>query len=145
MLARLNLLYVQRKDNMFRLDNKVALVSGAGRGMGFGVAQALARQGATVVVNDFHADRAEGAVAQLRAEGLSAHAAACDMTDRQAIFAMKDDLLARGLAVDIFVHNAGIPAQGWGYVPFLESDTAQWGAQAQINSPLDLLQLLGTA
>ena len=51
---------------MFRLDGKVALVSGAGRGMGFGIAQALATQGAHVVVNDFHQDRAENAAAQLR-------------------------------------------------------------------------------
>ena len=51
---------------MFRLDGKVALVSGAGRGMGFGIAQALAAQGAHVVVNDFHQGRVENAAAQLR-------------------------------------------------------------------------------
>ena len=118
---------------MFRIDQKVALVSGAGRGMGFGVAQALARQGATVLVNDFHPDRADAAVGQLRAEGLQAHAAACDMTQRNAIFDMVQRLNAQGLSVDIFVHNAGIPAQGWGYVPFLESEPAQWDAWLQLN------------
>ena len=118
---------------MFRLDKKVALVSGAGRGMGFGVAQALAMQGATVVVNDFHPKRAEQAVAQLREQGLSAHAAACDMTQREAIFAMHEQLHGQGLTVDIFVHNAGIPAQGWGYVPFLASEPAQWDAWLQLN------------
>lgn len=51
---------------MFRLDGKVALVSGAGRGMGFGVAQTLARQGATVVINDFFGDRAEAGAQALR-------------------------------------------------------------------------------
>ena len=60
---------------MFRLDGKVALVSGAGRGMGFGVAQTLARQGATVVINDFYAERAEAAAKLLQDEGLRAHAA----------------------------------------------------------------------
>lgn len=118
---------------MFSLDGKVALVSGAGRGMGFGVAQALARQGAEVIVNDFHADRAEAAAQQLRDEGLKAHAAQCDMTDRAAIFAMRDRLAAQGLNVDVFVHNAGIPAQGWGYVPFLESQQAEWDAWLQLN------------
>ena len=67
---------------MFRLDGKVALVSGAGRGMGFGVAQTLARQGATVVINDFFGDRAEAGAQALRDEGLQAFAATADMTDR---------------------------------------------------------------
>ena len=71
---------------MFRLDGKVALVSGAGRGMGFGVAQCLARQGALVVVNDFFADRAEAAAQALLGEGLAADFAVANMTDRPAIF-----------------------------------------------------------
>ena len=78
---------------MFRLDGKVALVSGAGRGMGFGVAQTLARQGATVVINDFFGDRAEAGAQALRDEGLQAFAATADMTDREAIFAMVQGLL----------------------------------------------------
>ena len=60
---------------MFRLDGKVALVSGAGRGMGFGVAQMLAQQGATVIVNDFFADRAEAGAEALRSEGFKAFGA----------------------------------------------------------------------
>ncbi|SDL90740.1 3-oxoacyl-[acyl-carrier protein] reductase [Oryzisolibacter propanilivorax] len=118
---------------MFRLDKKVALVSGAGRGMGFGVAQALATQGATVIVNDFHADRAEAAARQLRDAGFQAHAAAADMTDRGAIFAMVEQVLHQAGAVDIFVHNAGIPAQGWGYTPFLQSPESEWNAWLQLN------------
>jgi 2-hydroxycyclohexanecarboxyl-CoA dehydrogenase len=118
---------------MFRLDNKVALVTGAGRGMGYGVAQALGRQGAVVIVNDFHHDRAEQAAEQLRADGLKAYAEVCDMTNRPAIFDMKDRLQAQGRSVDIFVHNAGIPAQGWGYVPFLESKPEEWDAWLQLN------------
>ncbi len=118
---------------MFRLDGKVALVSGAGRGMGFGVAQALARQGAAVVINDFYADRAEAGAQLLRDEGLKAHAAVADMTDRTAIFAMVEALQTEHGAIDIFVHNAGIPAQGWGYSKFLESPPAEWDAWLQLN------------
>lgn len=118
---------------MFDLTGRVAFVSGAGRGMGFGVAQALAGQGATVIINDFHADRAQDAAAQLRAQGMQAHAAPCDMTDRAAIFAMIPRLQSEGLGIDIFVHNAGIPAQGWGYVPFMQSEPEQWDGWLQLN------------
>ena len=118
---------------MFRLDGKVALVSGAGRGMGFGIAQALAAQGAHVVVNDFHQDRAESAARQLCEAGLKASAQAADLTDRDAIFAMAQRIQAEVGVVDIFVHNAGIPAQGWGYTPFLQSPESEWNAWLQLN------------
>lgn len=118
---------------MFRLDGKVALVSGAGRGMGFGIAQALSTQGAHVVVNDFHADRAESAARQLQEMGFKASAQAADLTDRAAIFAMVDRIKSEVGTVDIFVHNAGIPAQGWGYTPFLQSPESEWNAWLQLN------------
>lgn len=118
---------------MFRLDGKVALVSGAGRGMGLGVAQMLAQQGATVIVNDFFADRAEAGAEALRSEGFKAFAATADMTDREAVFAMVKNLLAEHGSIDVFVHNAGIPAQGWGYTPFLESPPSEWDAWLQLN------------
>ena len=118
---------------MFQLDGKVALVSGAGRGMGFGVAQMLAQQGATVIVNDFFADRAEAGAEALRSEGFKAFGAVADMTDREAVFAMVKNLLAEHGSIDVFVHNAGIPAQGWGYTPFLESPPSEWDAWLQLN------------
>ena len=118
---------------MFRLDGKVALVSGAGRGMGLGVAQTLARQGATVLINDFYPERAEAAAQALQAVGLKAYAAAADMTDRSAIFAMVERLAATHGAIDVFVHNAGIPAQGWGYSQFLDSPPSEWDAWLQLN------------
>jgi len=118
---------------MFSLAGKVALVSGAGRGMGFGVAQALARQGARVVVNDFHAERAEAAAAELRQQGLAAVGMQADMCDRAAIFAMVQRIQAEQGGLDVFVHNAGIPAQGWGYTPFLQSPQSEWDAWLQLN------------
>ena len=56
-------------QKLFELEGLVALVTGAGQGMGLGVARALATQGARVVINDYYAERAESAVAQLREEG----------------------------------------------------------------------------
>lgn len=118
---------------MFRFDDKVALVSGAGRGMGFGVAQALARQGAHVVVNDYYEERADAAAAQLRAAGWKASAAAGDMTSRAQIAALNERIVSQAGPVDIFVHNAGIPAQGWGYAKFLDSTQDEWDSWMQLN------------
>lgn len=120
-------------SSLFRLDGKVALVSGAGRGMGLGVAETLARLGAVVVVNDFHADRAQAAARSLRDQGLGADAVPADMTQREAIFAMVEQIAQRHGGVDVFVHNAGIPAQGWGYTPFLQSPPSEWDAWLQLN------------
>ena len=55
------------------------------------------------------------------------------MTDREAVFAMVKNLLAEHGSIDVFVHNAGIPAQGWGYTPFLESPPSEWDAWLQLN------------
>ncbi|AYC34009.1 SDR family oxidoreductase [Pseudomonas cavernae] len=118
---------------MFQLTGKVALVTGAGRGMGFGIAQTLARQGATVVINDFFLERAQEAAEALRAEGLQAHPVATDMTDRQAIFAMVEKVQGEIGAIDIFVHNAGVPALGWDYVQFMQSTPEQWDSWLQLN------------
>ena len=62
---------------MFDLTGKVALVTGAGQGVGRGIAAALAAQGATVLVNDLTGDRAAGVAAALP----HAEAAAFDVTD----------------------------------------------------------------
>jgi 3-oxoacyl-[acyl-carrier protein] reductase len=120
-------------SRLFDLGGRTALVSGAGRGMGLGIARALARQGATVLVNDFHPDRAEAAASALRAKGLAAHAAAADMADRMNIFVLVERVAREVAPVDIFVHNAGIPAQGWGYAPFLDSPPEEWDAWLRLN------------
>lgn len=124
---------MQQQPRLFGLEGRIALVSGAGRGMGLGVARALARQGARVLVNDFHPDRCESAVQGLRAEGLQAAAAPADMADRASIFGMVERVVREVGPVDVFVHNAGIPAQGWGYAPFLQSTPQQWDAWLQLN------------
>jgi len=93
---------------MINLKGRNAVVTGAGAGLGRSHALALARHGARVLVNDLNSEGAEAVVEEIRAAGGEAEAAACSVTDRLAIAAMIDDVVARWGSIDILVNNAGI-------------------------------------
>ena len=92
---------------MFSLDGKVALVTGASRGIGRAIAASLAEQGATVVAVARGDHAAEG-VAALTARGLKAEALGVDVTDTNALEAVPGGIVERHGRLDILVSNAGI-------------------------------------
>src|SRR5690349_15699928 len=94
---------------MFDLTGKVALVTGAGQGVGAGICEVLARQGATIAVNDLHAERAKQTVDSIVRDGGRAIAAPFDVTDRVAVDAAIESIASDVGPVDILVNNAGIP------------------------------------
>ena len=121
---------------MFDLTGKVALITGAGQGVGLGIARQLGLQGASVVVNDIHHDRATFAVGRLAEEGLAnVSAAVFDVSDRQAVV---ESLLAVSNEVgpiDILVNNAGIPATGvMGLTPFRDENPEHWTDFFDVNA-----------
>jgi NAD(P)-dependent dehydrogenase (short-subunit alcohol dehydrogenase family) len=100
-----------------KFDGRVAIVTGAGGGLGREHAIALARRGARVVVNDLGGARdgsggsataAEAVVAEIEAAGGEAMASAASVTDFPAVQAMVDEAMARWGRVDILVNNAGV-------------------------------------
>jgi 3-oxoacyl-[acyl-carrier protein] reductase len=92
---------------VFDLSGKVALVTGASRGIGRAIAHALARQGAMVVAAA-RSDHAHEVVAELTSAGARAEPATLDVTDTAAIEQVLGDIVRRHGRLDILVSNAGI-------------------------------------
>jgi 3-oxoacyl-[acyl-carrier protein] reductase len=98
---------------MFRLDGRVALVTGGSRGIGKSIAEVLASQGATVVVNYVKGEAAARQVAEgIVAKGGKADVQGFDVADSKAVDAAVDALIKRHGKVDILVANAGISIDG---------------------------------
>ena len=89
-----------------RLQDRVALVTGAGRGIGKAIALAFAREGARVVINDVDRANAEAAAAEAGAAGPKALVVAADMARREDIVRLVDTVMAERGRIDIVVNNA---------------------------------------
>lgn len=109
----------------FRLDDKRALVTGAGRGIGLASAAALAQAGAHVVLAARTVSEIEQAAAELRGAGFSAEAVPVDVTD---LVAMRAAVAANG-PFDVLVNNAG----GARHAPFLEVSETDFDAVIDLN------------
>lgn len=93
---------------MHRLQDQVAIVTGAASGIGRGIAHLLARQGAAVVIADLSLPAAEATAAEFAAEGLRAMPVAMDVSDEDAVEAGIAAVLAAWGRIDVLVSNAGI-------------------------------------
>jgi gluconate 5-dehydrogenase len=92
----------------FRLEGKIALVTGASYGIGFAISQALAAAGAVIVFNDRNAESVEKGLASYREAGITAHGYVADVTDEAAVQQLVADVRRDVGVVDILVNNAGI-------------------------------------
>jgi 2-hydroxycyclohexanecarboxyl-CoA dehydrogenase len=108
------------------MDNKIAIVTGAGRGIGRGIAEKLAAEGATVVATDVDEATAQETAAAL---GGDAVGMAADVASRDAVTAMVLAAHERFGRIDVLVNNAGWDRAG----PFVDSDPADWDRVIGIN------------
>jgi len=114
------------------IRDRVALVTGAGRGIGRQICLALAEEGVRVAVNDLFQERADEVAGEIGRVGGSAIGVAADVTDLESVNGMVKRVIDEFGAVDILVNNAGIPAvTSRDAVPatggfFSGSERAQW-------------------
>lgn len=92
----------------FKLDGKVALVTGASYGIGFAIARALGDAGAKVVFNDINKELVEKGIAAYKEVGIEAHGYVCDVTHEGQVQEMVAKIESEVGVIDILVNNAGI-------------------------------------
>ena len=114
-----------------KLLNKVALITGAGRGIGRGISEVFAEEGADVAVNYFSSPQAaEDTAAYVRSKGRRAITVQADVPNRAQVEAMFDRAWKELGPIDILVNNAGIET----IIPFLELTDDQWTRLVDINA-----------
>jgi len=114
---------------LFDLSNKVAMVTGARRGMGRAHALALAGQGARVVITDIDLAACESVASEVRTAGGEAACFKLDVSNKADVNKVFDQVMAKYGRLDILVNNAGI----YQPKPFLEMTEEEWDRTVDIN------------
>ena len=116
-------------DNIFSLQGRTALVTGAGTGLGAHFAQVLASAGATLVLAARREDKLRDTAAAIAAAGGEAHCYRVDVTDSTSVAALFDQCAADPGLPDVIINNAGISHEALLH----EMDEADWDAVLDIN------------
>ena len=116
--------------DLFRLDGKVALVTGGSRGIGAAICHALAEQGAHVVVSSRKQDACETVANAITLAGGSASAIACHAGDLDAINDLFDDLMSDHGGIDILINNGGTNPY---FGPVAETPAAAFDKTVEVN------------
>lgn len=114
---------------LFDLSGKVALVTGSSRGLGYAIAEGLAKAGATIVLNGRNVDRLAETLDVFKGKGYDAHSAAFDVTNMPQIKEAVATLQETVGTIDILVNNAGIQHRQ----PLEEFDEDQWRNLIDVN------------
>jgi len=124
---------------LYRLKDRVAVVTGGGRGIGQEIGRALGEAGARIVVADIDPATREAAAARLRDEGVEAVAMPVDVTDTASVNALAEAVMDQFGRVDILVNNAGVSRltdaldmtdDEWRWVMEVNANAVFWCARA---------------
>jgi gluconate 5-dehydrogenase len=126
-------------ETTFRLDGRIALVTGSSAGIGLALARGLGQAGATVVLNGRSAASCEAAAASLRSEGLQVRTQVFDVTESAQVVKAVDAIESSVGPIDILINNAGIQRRA----PFADFVEADWHELMRTN--LDSVYHVGQA
>ena len=112
-----------------RFQNEVVLVTGSTRGIGKEIAQAFAKEGATVIIVGRQGDLAQGVAQEFVKAGLKAEGFGCDVTNSKSVEELVNKILDKHLKVDILVNNAGVTKDNL----LLRMNEADWDSVISIN------------
>ncbi len=112
-----------------RLKDKVAIVTGSAKGIGWGIATVLASEGARVVVADWDEVGAKKTAEEIRNNGGDAIAVKCDVSNEDQVQALVQAALSKYGRIDVLVNNAGIGV----YMPVTEASSADWDRCLGVN------------
>ncbi len=115
---------------MFRLEKKIAFVTGAGSGIGESIARLFAQQGAHVVLADVREDAAQRVAAEIQEAGGSARIQALDVAEESQVKASIEQVATAEGRLDILVNNAGISHVG----SILETSLEDWERTMRVNA-----------
>ena len=107
---------------MFSLKGKVALITGASYGIGFGIAKALYEAGATICFNDINQEFVDRGLANYKEANIPVHGYVCDVTNEEQVSAMVKQIEEEVGVIDILVNNAGIIKR----IPMHELSVEDW-------------------
>jgi NAD(P)-dependent dehydrogenase (short-subunit alcohol dehydrogenase family) len=112
-----------------RLENKVAIVTGAGKGIGQGIAKVFSQEGAKVVVIDWDEEAGKKTAEEIRQSGGDALFVNCDVSNEEQVKTMVQATLDKYGRIDVLVNNAGIGV----YKPVLEATSDDWDHCLAVN------------
>jgi NAD(P)-dependent dehydrogenase (short-subunit alcohol dehydrogenase family) len=112
-----------------RLENKIAVVTGAGKGIGWGIATVLSKEGAKVVVVDWDEIAGARTAEEIRRSGGDAIFVKCDVSNEDQVKAMVRMAIDKYGRIDVLVNNAGVGV----YKPVLEATSQDWDYCLSVN------------
>jgi len=112
-----------------RLENKVAIVTGAGKGIGSGIAKVFSQEGGKVVVVDWDEEAGKKTAEEIRQSGGDALFVNCDVSNEEQVKAMVQATLDKYGRIDVLVNNAGVGV----YLPVLEATSEDWDHCLAVN------------